>query len=141
MGECWRWLAATRTGDCQRRHVIDTEIQSHYCGIVPIRERAVNAAAPGIADRSEMAQKQLRCNHPPASTGITLETGCQVFLRRNANLTTPPTATSAHPLTPPPPRVVASEQLLQGAVELHILHGGTIYRLRVTQNGKLILCK
>jgi hemin uptake protein HemP len=39
------------------------------------------------------------------------------------------------------PRIVTSEQLLQGALELHILHEGATYRLRLTQHGKLILCK
>jgi hemin uptake protein HemP len=37
------------------------------------------------------------------------------------------------------PRRVRSEDLLRGAVELRIEHQGREYRLRVTQNGKLIL--
>jgi hemin uptake protein HemP len=37
------------------------------------------------------------------------------------------------------PRRVRSEDLLKGGVELLIEHQGREYRLRVTQNGKLIL--
>ncbi len=37
------------------------------------------------------------------------------------------------------PRCVASEQLLGAARELLIMHAGRQYRLRLTQNGKLIL--
>jgi len=37
------------------------------------------------------------------------------------------------------PRRVRSEELLKGGVELLIEHQGREYRLRVTQNGKLIL--
>lgn len=37
------------------------------------------------------------------------------------------------------PRRVRSEDLLEGAVEILIDHRGREYRLRVTQNGKLIL--
>ncbi len=37
------------------------------------------------------------------------------------------------------PRCVASEQLLGAAGELLIMHAGRQYRLRLTQNGKLIL--
>ena len=42
------------------------------------------------------------------------------------------------PLPPVPPKV-KSEALLGGARELVITHNGRDYRLRVTQNGKLIL--
>ena len=42
------------------------------------------------------------------------------------------------PATPPPSRV-ASETLLGTRRELVITHNGREYRLRVTQNGKLIL--
>jgi len=38
-----------------------------------------------------------------------------------------------------PPRRVRSEDLLKGGVEILIEHHGREYRLRVTQNGKLIL--
>ena len=38
-----------------------------------------------------------------------------------------------------PPRRVRSEDLMRGAVELVIEHHGRDYRLRITQNGKLIL--
>lgn len=40
---------------------------------------------------------------------------------------------------PGSPRRVRSEELLKGGVELLIEHQGREYRLRVTQNGKLIL--
>ena len=39
------------------------------------------------------------------------------------------------------PRVVRSEEILQGHREIHILHANETYRLRVTRNGKLILYK
>jgi hemin uptake protein HemP len=39
----------------------------------------------------------------------------------------------------PSPRRIRSEQLLDGRHELLIEHHGREYRLRVTQNGKLIL--
>jgi hemin uptake protein HemP len=42
------------------------------------------------------------------------------------------------PATPPPSKV-KSETLLGRARELVIMHNGRDYRLRVTQNGKLIL--
>lgn len=38
-------------------------------------------------------------------------------------------------------RTVESEEILQGAQELLIKHQGTVYRLRRTRNGKLILHK
>lgn len=40
---------------------------------------------------------------------------------------------------PMPPARVRSEELLGGGTELVICHNGRDYRLRVTQNGKLIL--
>ena len=40
---------------------------------------------------------------------------------------------------PPPPPKVKSEALLGKARELVISHNGRDYRLRITQNGKLIL--
>jgi hemin uptake protein HemP len=42
---------------------------------------------------------------------------------------------------PPSPRIVRSEDLLAGAVEIHIQHAGEIYRMRRTRSGKLILYK
>jgi hemin uptake protein HemP len=39
----------------------------------------------------------------------------------------------------PSPRRIRSEQLLAGSLELVIEHHGREYRLRLTQNGKLIL--
>ncbi|MBS0264623.1 MAG: hemin uptake protein HemP [Planctomycetes bacterium] len=44
-------------------------------------------------------------------------------------------------LPPAQPRLVRSEDLLQGQRELIILHEGAAYRLTVTRNGKLILTK
>jgi hemin uptake protein HemP len=43
------------------------------------------------------------------------------------------------PESPPPPRRVTSESLLGPRKELVIVHNGREYRLRLTQNGKLIL--
>ena len=57
----------------------------------------------------------------------------------------PPLADPARPAPDQPapapsgPRRVQSEDLLKGGVELLIEHQGREYRLRVTQNGKLIL--
>jgi hemin uptake protein HemP len=39
----------------------------------------------------------------------------------------------------PAPKAVTAVQLLGGARELVIVHNGREYRLRITQNGKLIL--
>jgi hemin uptake protein HemP len=39
------------------------------------------------------------------------------------------------------PRLVSSEELMQGRRELWIEHAGEIYRLRITSNGKLYLTK
>ena len=38
-------------------------------------------------------------------------------------------------------RIVRSEELLQGQVEVLISHGAETYRLRLTRSGKLILQK
>ena len=50
-------------------------------------------------------------------------------------------ATAPEPAAPAPggPRRLRSEELLKGGVEILIEHHGREYRLRVTQNGKLIL--
>jgi hemin uptake protein HemP len=48
-------------------------------------------------------------------------------------------APPAESAAPTGPRRVRSEDLLRGSVELLIEHQGREYRLRVTQNGKLIL--
>lgn len=40
-----------------------------------------------------------------------------------------------------PARVVSSEELFSGQVEVVILHRGVAYRLRVTRQDKLILTK
>ncbi|MCA9145537.1 MAG: hemin uptake protein HemP [Planctomycetales bacterium] len=44
-------------------------------------------------------------------------------------------------VVPVEPRVLNSQDLLQGAKEVLISHHGEIYRLRETRNGKLILGK
>ena len=46
---------------------------------------------------------------------------------------------AASTAAPAQPRRIASEALLGLHKELVIVHGGREYRLRVTQNGKLIL--
>ena len=63
--------------------------------------------------------------------------------------TAPSTATpDLYPSVPLPPRaddlrprVVASEELLQGRRELWIEHRGEMYRLRLTSAGKLYMTK
>ncbi|SFK64557.1 hemin uptake protein HemP [Falsiroseomonas stagni] len=52
--------------------------------------------------------------------------------------------TEAPPLPEPPPApapTLTSETLLQGGREATILHGGEVYRLRLTSKDKLILTK
>lgn len=39
------------------------------------------------------------------------------------------------------PRVMTSAELLRGAREVAILHGGEVYRLRLTSKDRLILTK
>ncbi|PHS18468.1 MAG: hemin transporter HemP [Blastopirellula sp.] len=41
----------------------------------------------------------------------------------------------------PRPRIINSEELMQGEVEILIHHNDTMYRLRETKTGKLILQK
>ena len=48
------------------------------------------------------------------------------------------TPTSREPLCP---KVWSSTELFGDEVEVFIAHGGQLYRLRQTRNGKLILCK
>lgn len=43
--------------------------------------------------------------------------------------------------SPSPLREIDSSSLLQGEKEILIHHGGEVYRLRLTKNGKLILQK
>lgn len=38
-----------------------------------------------------------------------------------------------------PPRKISSHDLFSGSREIVIEHGGRLYRMRITQNGKLIL--
>jgi hemin uptake protein HemP len=49
--------------------------------------------------------------------------------------------TGGHAASQAAPPVLRSEDVLQGAREVLILHGGETYRLRVTSNDKLILTK
>ena len=42
---------------------------------------------------------------------------------------------------PLPPRTVSSEALFNGLYEIGINHGGSLYRLKITRQGKLILNK
>jgi len=52
----------------------------------------------------------------------------------------PRPAVSPHiPELPSAPRQIASGELFGGAREIVIEHGGRLYRLRITQNDKLIL--
>ncbi|HET9535814.1 MAG TPA: hemin uptake protein HemP [Mesorhizobium sp.] len=47
-----------------------------------------------------------------------------------------------HPAeTQPPVRVVTSQSLFQGNHEIGIEHNGSLYRLKITRQGKLILNK
>ena len=41
--------------------------------------------------------------------------------------------------TTPAPRKISSRELFNGAREIVIEHGDRLYRMRITQNGKLIL--
>lgn len=41
----------------------------------------------------------------------------------------------------PPSRTVSSESLFNGTYEIGIDHGGSLYRLKITRQGKLILNK
>ncbi|MBX3529696.1 MAG: hemin uptake protein HemP [Rhizobiaceae bacterium] len=40
-----------------------------------------------------------------------------------------------------PPRTLSSESLFEGRTEICIDHGGSVYRLKITRQGKLILNK
>jgi hemin uptake protein HemP len=42
---------------------------------------------------------------------------------------------------PEPVRTISSEALFQGRTEIAIEHSGSIYRLKITRQGKLILNK
>jgi hemin uptake protein HemP len=46
-----------------------------------------------------------------------------------------------HPAARLPPRTVSSEALFNGLYEIGINHGGSLYRLKITRQGKLILNK
>jgi len=51
----------------------------------------------------------------------------------------PPDSAKTQEPPSPPPRRIASSELFSGAREIVIEHGGRLYRMRITQNGKLIL--
>ena len=51
------------------------------------------------------------------------------------------TPQQVEPATPPEVLRISSQQLLAGAKEVQIEHHGTLYRLRQTALGKLILTK
>jgi hemin uptake protein HemP len=53
-----------------------------------------------------------------------------------------PSTSDGHPAAPPPAfRAIASEALFRGAGEVRISHRGSLYRLKQTALGKLILTK
>ncbi|WP_197994689.1 hemin uptake protein HemP [Gimesia panareensis] len=60
-------------------------------------------------------------------------------MSESEKLERPATTTDAKEETPTD--VISSEEILKGKQEVLIQHGETTYRLRITQNGKLILCK
>ena len=53
----------------------------------------------------------------------------------------PPAAPQPVPASVPPQPVLRSEQLFGGAQEVLIEHRGSVYRLKLTSLGKLILTK
>lgn len=61
------------------------------------------------------------------------------IMSESEKLERPATATDTKEETPT--EVISSEEILKGNQEVLIQHGETTYRLRITQNGKLILCK
>lgn len=62
-----------------------------------------------------------------------------LIMSESEKLARPATATNAQEETPTD--VIESDAILNGKQEVLIQHGETTYRLRITQNGKLILCK
>lgn len=54
---------------------------------------------------------------------------------------TRPLATQHMERQPEPVRSISSESLFQGRTEIAIEHSGSIYRLKITRQGKLILNK
>ncbi len=55
--------------------------------------------------------------------------------------TPPDEPQQSNPGPHPRPRLLRSEELLQGDTEVLIVHGDSTYRLRQTKSGKLILNK
>ena len=51
------------------------------------------------------------------------------------------TGRAARAVPPPPCRALTSDALFGGASEVHISHRGSVYRLKQTALGKLILTK
>lgn len=62
-----------------------------------------------------------------------------LIMSESEKLERPAAATNAQEETPTD--VIESDAILNGKQEVLIQHGETTYRLRITQNGKLILCK
>ena len=60
---------------------------------------------------------------------------------RPANVGDSDTSTAPRPQGDSVPVSLRSDELLRGQREISILHGGDVYRLRITRNGKLILTK
>lgn len=63
------------------------------------------------------------------------------FTMSESEKTTRPGSPASIPQEEKPAEVICSDMILQGKQEVLIQHGETTYRLRITQNGKLILCK
>ncbi|WP_445944883.1 hemin uptake protein HemP [Roseateles sp. PN1] len=59
----------------------------------------------------------------------------------NASSTPLPSHAQLAPHTPPPTRRISSNELMGNMRELEIEHAGSLYRLRLTSLGKLILTK
>lgn len=59
----------------------------------------------------------------------------------NRTTSSPVTAAGSMPITDAAPRLLTSQNLLQGAKTVAIEHNGSVYQLRATKFGKLILTK
>ena len=60
-------------------------------------------------------------------------------MQNDSNDPAPPRSPAEATPAPGLPRRIRSEEILRGAREIVIEHDGRQYRLRITQNGKLIL--
>lgn len=70
---------------------------------------------------------------------FTLLSNMNLIMSESEKLERPATVTNAQEENPTD--VIESDAILNGKQEVLIQHGETTYRLRITQNGKLILCK